>query len=103
MNKDRVYQKYGYRCAYCGCGLKKSICTIDHIKSVYYGGSNIFDNLNPACHFCNALKGCLTLKCFRYKLLYLINNFSDIKHTDVLAHYTKSWNGQFYFERVNNV
>lgn len=62
--KEMIFNKYGGRCAYCGCELK-SVWQIDHAISKqyfpYWDGVkpehvNHIDNLMPACVMCNHYK-----------------------------------------------
>ena len=67
-----VLDKYGGKCAYCGCELKERF-TIDHIepklRGMWYSkrvpGDDVLSNYNPSCHSCNSSKGSLTLEQFR--------------------------------------
>lgn len=116
MTKDKitkeirqiVFRKYGGRCAYCGCELKKG-WHIDHIKPQIFGGTNELDNLNPSCKDCNTYKCHTDLEGYRRQLHRMLNekleylfrsktkmqvamNMGSIKHT--------LWDGKFYFERI---
>ena len=51
--------EYDYRCAYCGEILLDDI-TADHVIPVSRGGSNIIDNIVPACRWCNSHKSTKT-------------------------------------------
>lgn len=74
-----VWNKYGKRCAYCGCSLEYSEMQIDHIQSKahhrYYNLTNVdrIENLNPSCKACNFYKGSETIEAFR-DLLFSIND-----------------------------
>jgi 5-methylcytosine-specific restriction endonuclease McrA len=98
--KDRelIFQKYGGKCAYCGCELQKG-WHIDHLKPINrYSESvrdergfvvrdenynvkrvmkigrpenDVLENMNPACASCNINKHSLTIEGFRD----LINGF----------------------------
>lgn len=67
--RKQVYEKYGGRCAYCGCELEYKDMQVDHVEPVYlgYGGDDI-DNLMPACRMCNFYKSTFTLEKFRERL-----------------------------------
>jgi 5-methylcytosine-specific restriction endonuclease McrA len=43
---------YGHQCFYCGTGLTINTCLIRHHIPRAQGGSNLFDNLRPACAKC---------------------------------------------------
>lgn len=80
--KDReiVFNKYGGKCAYCGCELQKG-WHIDHIEAHWHkmtlekcesvgikkGSDEIF-NMNPSCPRCNRWKGTFTIKQFRIEI-----------------------------------
>ena len=49
-------------CAYCGC---KILIEIDHRIPLTRGGSNLIDNILPACRRCNRRKGTMTEEEFR--------------------------------------
>lgn len=108
--RDRIFQKYGGRCAYCGCELQKG-WHVDHITPKVYQGTNEIENLNPACKYCNNYKCHSKLETFRTytkqmlneKLEYLFKsktkmqvaiNMGAIKHQE--------WDGVFYFEKLNS-
>ncbi|WP_374440580.1 HNH endonuclease signature motif containing protein [Epilithonimonas sp.] len=88
-NRDILFQKYGGKCAYCGCDLQKG-WHADHIEAVIrnshynpkthrweFDGTyvnpekNHIDNMNPSCASCNINKHQLTIEQFRD----LIQNF----------------------------
>lgn len=83
--RQRVYQKFGGRCAYCGCGLIGR-WHIDHIVPVFRNdtdeqfkrrithgkralnikrGDDSIENMNPACPRCNGWKATLSIEAFR--------------------------------------
>ena len=69
-----VLNKYGGKCAYCGCDLLDKL-TIDHIvpkrrhdEKHPCKGKDIIDNYNPACYSCNSSKGTFTLNQWRDQL-----------------------------------
>lgn len=52
-----VYNKYGGRCAYCGCELEIGEMQVDHfIAHMSHGGEDTLDNYYPACSICNRIK-----------------------------------------------
>lgn len=64
-----VYQKYGGRCAYCGCELEYKDMQVDHIISVYWhNGGNEIENLMPTCRMCNFYKSTYSIEQFRDQL-----------------------------------
>ena len=48
-----IFNRDGNRCRQCG---STEHLTIDHIISVYRGGSNAYENLQTLCNRCNAGK-----------------------------------------------
>jgi len=104
--RQLVYEKYNGKCAYCGTELIKG-WHIDHIVPQVYGGSNLFENLNPSCKDCNNYKCHTDLEGYRKQLSKMLNekpeylfksktkmqvamNMGSIQHT--------KWNEVFYFE-----
>jgi len=89
--RERIYQKFDGRCAYCGCDLPDK-WHIDHIQPIFrgegettgfmfngkwvqknrkeYAGTDTEDNLYPACPQCNIAKSNLTVEEFRESILY---------------------------------
>lgn len=84
--RNKVYQKYGGRCAYCGDEITLKQMQIDHIipkrhyseahgcliveaKKFTEYGLNDIRNLNPACRPCNNRKSACTLEEFREEIL----------------------------------
>ena len=76
-----VFDKYGGKCAYCGCELQKG-WHIDHIEPAFHNwsdedvkrhlkqerGLNIIENYNPACPRCNRWKGTWSIEQFRNEI-----------------------------------
>ena len=84
MNKNQrqtVFDKYGGKCAYCGCELQKG-WHVDHIEPAFHNwsdedvkrhlkqerGLNIIENYNPACPRCNRWKGTWSIEQFRNEI-----------------------------------
>ena len=53
--KQKILDKTGGLCIYCGTELTLESMTTDHIVSISQGGNNDLDNLVPACWVCNHL------------------------------------------------
>jgi 5-methylcytosine-specific restriction endonuclease McrA len=100
MNKkDRqiVFNKFGGKCAYCGCELQKG-WHIDHVnpirrnesdeniekfnkfrKTPITRGENNISNYNPACRQCNIWKSTYSIEQFRKEVseqISRLNNYS---------------------------
>jgi 5-methylcytosine-specific restriction endonuclease McrA len=65
MVRERVHQKYGGRCAYCGEEITIKQMHVDHLKPVWRGnhtvnrkfkGDGEIENLMPSCRACNLWK-----------------------------------------------
>lgn len=98
MNKSdrqKVFEKYDGRCAYCGCKLNRG-WHLDHIEpivrnSVYdkdkckfvSGGTmnhperDILSNYNPSCQSCNIQKNSFTVEQFRANIQGFINSLNN--------------------------
>lgn len=72
--REKVYDKCGGKCAYCGCEINNiGSMQVDHvIPMIFYEsyqtqGVNIdsLENMLPACKSCNNYKSSLTLEKFR--------------------------------------
>lgn len=84
-DREKIFNKYGGRCCYCGCGLTKSF-HIDHLECVHrltkydhdkqklmpdgmmYPENDCEDNMMPACPSCNMYKSTCNLEIFRWKI-----------------------------------
>lgn len=108
-----LHQKYGGKCAYCGCELGDK-WHADHISPIvrdWVNGrclrpeNNHIDNFNPSCPSCNIIKGSLSLESFRKVIAKFVpslnrdstqykfaKRYGLVKETDVEV--------IFYFERV---
>ena len=84
IKKDRelIFNKYGGRCAYCGCNLKKG-WHVDHIEAHWHNftdeqskkhgiikGSHALENKNPSCPRCNRWKATFTIEQFRREIQF---------------------------------
>lgn len=54
--REKVFEKYGKKCHYCGCELTIDKMVCDHYKPLSKGGSNKLNNLVSACQRCNVIK-----------------------------------------------
>lgn len=97
-----VFEKYGGRCAYCGCKLKLRFC-VDHIHSKHTGGNNKIENYNPSCFSCNSSKSTLSIEKWRKQLSHKIvqlnrdsSIYRAVKRFGLVKEINK--NVVFYFE-----
>ena len=107
MNKSvrrAVHGKYAARCAYCGKKIEYEDMQIDHIAPKGRGGTDEISNLNPACRRCNFYKSTLTMEKFRSRIKTLhervMKNYTSKVAEDYGIITVKSWDGRFYFEKV---
>lgn len=69
-----VWEKYGRRCAYCGCELEYKDMQVDHLWPVARSHQqpgldpDRFENLMPSCRSCNFYKSSTTIDKFRYTM-----------------------------------
>ena len=76
--REKVYNKYGGRCAYCGCTLQYKEMQVDHFAPVHLFGDNIKEeNLMPSCRMCNFYKNSLTISKFREQLGKITQRLND--------------------------
>ena len=110
--RELVLNKYGGKCAYCGCDLTLSTMQVDHIKSVYASSlenhyveiqDDSLENLNPSCRQCNFYKGTLDIEQFRDKIktiLYVTcQNTFQAKLAKKLGMMKVEQFDKFYFEK----
>lgn len=112
--REAVFNKYGGRCAYCGCELTLRTMQVDHIKAVYTSSlendgvetqDDNLENLNPSCRQCNFYKGTLDIEQFRKKIMTTLyetcQNTFQAKLAKKLGMLTVKQFDKFYFERIN--
>ena len=112
--REAVFNKYGGRCAYCGCELTLRTMQVDHIKAVYTSSlendgvetqDDNLENLNPSCRRCNFYKGTLDIEQFRKKIMTTLyetcQNTFQAKLAKKLGMLTVKQFDKFYFERIN--
>ena len=79
--RERVWNKYQKRCAYCGTELEYKQMQVDHIEAHWYSGTeedckrwgvtkgeHKESNFNPSCARCNRWKGTFTIEAFRNEI-----------------------------------
>jgi len=113
--REKVYNKYNCKCAYCGIDLKEmKDMQVDHIiakrnLSEHYllNGKDIDDvsNLNPSCRSCNKFKDTFSIESFRRNIKSQISKFRNYHPTFNLAERyglftcNEETNVEFYFEK----
>ena len=115
QQREAVFNKYGGRCAYCGCELTLRTMQVDHIKAVYTSSlendgvetqDDNLENLNPSCRQCNFYKGTLDIEQFRNKIkttLYeTCQNTFQAKLAKKLGMMKVTQFDKFYFEKIND-
>jgi 5-methylcytosine-specific restriction endonuclease McrA len=84
-DRQKVFDKYGGRCAYCGCELTKG-WHVDHFKPIVRdwikGGcdrpeNKCETNYMPSCASCNIMKSSETLEAFRNKIAAFVNSLNQ--------------------------
>lgn len=103
--RKAVYQKYGGKCAYCGCELEYKDMQVDHIRSVYWNnGGNEIENLMPACRMCNFYKSTFSIEEFRERLQMLTDRLEKTFIYRIAKKYgivtEQKEPIRFYFEKV---
>lgn len=95
QERQLIFEKYGGRCAYCGCELQKGWHT-DHIEPIvrnfeYEKNKGVFkstgtcknpeneafQNYNPSCASCNIQKNSFTLEEFRNNIKQFVNSLNQ--------------------------
>ena len=66
--RQRVIERDGMRCVYCGLDLERNQIHLDHVVPEAEGGATSYDNLQVTCAKCNTEKGTLTEDQFMAKL-----------------------------------
>jgi hypothetical protein len=66
--REKVWNKYGRHCSYCGEEMEYHQMQVDHIEPKRNGGGNEIENLAPACRRCNKWKGTWSVEQFRTEI-----------------------------------
>ena len=69
MDREKILNMFGGKCAYCGDTITLRTFQVDHIHAKYRGGEDKDSNYYPACRSCNASKATYTLEEFRTRLV----------------------------------
>jgi predicted RNA-binding Zn-ribbon protein involved in translation (DUF1610 family) len=118
--RQKVWEKYQGRCAYCGKEIKYEEMQVDHaipFAGEWYGRNtekvrqmiddnsiNDFSNLMPACRACNFYKGGGDIESLRYSVLNQLSvSCRSTFQTRLAIQYGMieyhPWDGKFYFEK----
>lgn len=110
--RERVYQRFAGRCAYCGLAIEYKAMQIDHYlpkcKEKFYARRFKKDvhaeaNLMPACRRCNHYKRARTPKQFRELMATLHERLESLYILKVAVDFgmatIKPFDGRFYFEK----
>lgn len=120
QQRQSIEEKYGGKCAYCGCELPER-WQVDHIKPIYRGytdedikkyikkprGTDTIENYNPSCARCNRWKSTFSIEQFRKEISMQIDRMKrDSSQFRLSLDYgiikeTKT-EVKFYFEIYNN-
>lgn len=95
VERQKIFDKYNGRCAYCGCELKKG-WHVDHIEPIgrnskwskekgrfEHDGTcrkperETIDNYNPACASCNIQKNSFTVEQFRTNIANFVKSLNQ--------------------------
>lgn len=102
--RQKVLDKYGGHCAYCGKELDLKTLRVDHLHPHYLGGEDTFENYMPSCYQCNFYKSTLSLEKFRGQILTLHERIAKPFIARLGMDYgiieIKPFNGKFYFEEI---
>lgn len=111
--RERIHQKFGGRCAYCGSVLEYRNMQVDHYlpqcREKFYARRckkdvHAEENLMPACRRCNHYKRARTPKQFRELMLSLHERLEAIYILKVAVDFgmatVKPFDGKFYFEKL---
>ena len=83
--REALFEKFGGKCAYCGCELQKGFHA-DHIEPLvrnWWNGTSehpereTFDNYNPSCAPCNIQKNSDTLEQFRSNIKQFVESLNS--------------------------
>ena len=117
INRQKIYDKFGGHCAYCGGEIKYKNMQVDHIKAksnnkpigrdlmgdLIYPDIDDIINLMPSCRRCNHYKRAETLEHFRILLRTLHERIHDKYIVKVAEDYGiieyHIWDNKFYFEK----
>lgn len=103
--REKVWKKYGCKCAYCGEDLQYEKMQIDHIEAKYLGGEDDIKNYNPSCRQCNFYKGTFSIEGFKKQLATITERIKKPFIVRFALKYGiisfKPFDGKFYYEKLN--
>lgn len=83
--RQQIFDKYGGKCAYCGCELTKG-WHADHFEPIVRNWTdgtcekpenNILSNMMPSCPSCNIMKSSLSIEHFRQQISQFVNSLNS--------------------------
>ena len=115
--REKVWNKYGQHCAYCGVKLEYKKMQVDHIDPHWHNmtgdeckkhglkkGGHGIENFNPSCARCNKWKDTFSIEAFRNEIsLQLVrlkrdsSNYRMALDFNMIVEIDKPV--EFYFER----
>ena len=103
--RQKIWEKYGGKCAYCGEPIPFKGMHVDHLIPLARGGADSDDNYMPACSKCNHYKHTLTFDDFREQIGLLTGRLRERVYIYKLAlrHGRISESSEpviFYFEQL---
>jgi len=109
--RQKIFEKYGGCCAYCGCEITIRNFQIDHIWPQHLEhwepdlDKNRIENLNPACRKCNNFKHGWKLEEFRKEVQKQVSRIRKNSQFDRCLRYNQIKITEspivFYFEKFN--
>lgn len=101
--REKVYEKCGGRCAYCGMPIDIKDMQIDHREPKAFGGKDALENYEPSCRLCNHYKRANSVETFR---LWLLGGIVDRLRKDYIFRVAErfgivkviGWKYKFFFE-----
>jgi len=109
--RQKVYEKFNGKCAYCGRDIAFKDMQVDHYYPLASIGCanasetdlNSFDNLMPSCRRCNHYKRAELPEHFRTQMKTLHKRLMKIYIVKVAVDFgiiqINPWDGIFYFEK----
>lgn len=108
--RNEVFEKYGGKCAYCGCEITLKNFQEDHIWPKFLAhhqpelDNDRFENLNPSCRKCNNFKHGNRLEGFRRQLQNQVSRLRKNSQFDRALRFNQIEISEspivFYFEEI---